>query len=248
MGASVRLAGAHHARRAGRLAAVDPLPARARPARSSGRSACAGAGRLSARAPAGASRVGRFVLRCLGWLPVTFAVWYFAAPVLLAPSIWLVRAFCAAAFPELVRHVEQSAATVTFVTSVGAGAVARGVVTVDVNGLLYSFGLPLFAALTLATQGMRARWPLLIGYAALLPFVAWGLVADFLKNVAITAGPGIASQAGFSAWQREAIALAYQLGSLILPAVVPVVLWVALQVKAGSASIVAALRTSTERP
>ena len=34
---------------------------------------------------------------------------------------------------------------------------------------------------------------------ALLPFVAFGVVADFLKNVAITAGPLVASQAGFSA-------------------------------------------------
>jgi len=66
------------------------------------------------------------------------------------------------------------------------------------------------------------------GYGAMLPFIAWGVLADFLKNVAITAGPSVASQLGFAAWQREAIAFAYQFGALILPAVVPAVLWVAL--------------------
>jgi hypothetical protein len=62
----------------------------------------------------------------------------------------------------------------------------------------------------------------------LLPCAAWGAFADFLKNVAITAGPAVAAQTGFAAWQREAIAFAFQFGSLILPAVAPAVLWVAL--------------------
>ena len=184
--------------------------------------------------------MGRFVLRCVAWLPVTFALWYFVAPVLLAPAVWLAQGVCALAVPDLVRGVAQSSTTVTFVTSLGVGqvarldagqAAARGVVTVDVNLLLYSFGLPLYAALTLASRNLRWKRLLVLGYAVLLPFVTWGLVAEFLKNLAITSGAAIASQAGFSSWQREAIALAYQLGALILPAVVPVVLWVATQVK-----------------
>ena len=59
-----------------------------------------------------------------------------------------------------------------------------------------------------------------------MPFVAWGGLADFLKNVAITMGPHFASQTGFAGWQREAIAFSYQFGALILPAVVPAVAWV----------------------
>jgi hypothetical protein len=108
----------------------------------------------------------------------------------------------------------------------GQAAAATGNVTVDVNTLLYSFGLPLYAALVLAAR--VPGWPqrLALGYVAILPFVAWGVLADFLKNVAITAGPLVASQTGFSAWQREAIAFAYQFGTLILPTVVPAILWV----------------------
>ena len=37
-----------------------------------------------------------------------------------------------------------------------------------------------------------------IGYVAMLPFIAWGVLADFLKNVAITASPLVASQTGFA--------------------------------------------------
>jgi len=183
--------------------------------------------------------VTRFALRTLAFLPLAFAVWYFAAPILLWPAVLIVRAVAHAGFGDLVRAIEQSGAVATFVTTLGAGvAAAKGLVTVDVNLRAYAFGMPLFAALTLAARS--ARWPrrLAIGYAALTPVVAFGAIADFLKNVAITAGPAIASQTGFAPWQREAIAFAFQFGSLILPAVAPAVLWVAMH-----AHFVAALRT-----
>ena len=84
----------------------------------------------------------------------------------------------------------------------------------------------MFAALTLAARE-PGRWKVLaIGIAARVPFVTFGVVADFLKNVAITSGPLVASQAGFSGAQRELIAFAYQFGTLIMPTVVPAVVWV----------------------
>ncbi len=169
----------------------------------------------------------RFVLRVLAWLPVAFAVWYVLAPVVLWPAQAAATAVARGAFGDLVRGVEAHGATLSFVTTLRPGAAtAGGVLTVDVDMLLYSFGLPLFVALTLAAREPRWWRTLAIGYAALLPFVVWGVVADFLKNVAITAPPLVASQTGFSALDRDMIAFAYQFGSLILPAVVPAVAWV----------------------
>jgi hypothetical protein len=172
--------------------------------------------------------VGGFVLRTLAWLPVAFVVWYFAAPLLLWPSVLVLRAVGHTAFGDLVRSVEQAAAIVTFVTPLRSGGAAQaGVITVDVNLMLYAFGMPLFAALTLAAHERTWKRHLTVGYAVLVPLVAASAFADFLKNIAITAGPAVSSQAGFVAWQREAIAFAYQFGTLILPAVAPAVLWVA---------------------
>jgi hypothetical protein len=171
--------------------------------------------------------LGRFVLKVLAWLPVAFVVWYFGAPLLLWP-VKLLLAAVAAGLPDLVTAVEQNAAIFTFATTLkpGEALTASAHVTVDVDGLLYSFGMPLYAALVLAAR--EPRWPrtLALGYAVQLPFVFWGVLADFLKNVAITSGPLVASQTGFAAWQREAIAFAFQFGSLILPTVVPAVTWV----------------------
>jgi len=175
----------------------------------------------------GTRPLARFVLWVLAWLPITFAVWYLAAPILLWPAALLTELTARAGFPDIVRSIEQAGSTLVFTTSLKPGqAIGGGVVSVDVNMLLYSFGLPLFAALTLAARQPRRARVLLIGYAVLLPVFAFGILADFLKNVAITAATQVVSQTGFSAWQREAIAFSFQFGSLILPAVAPAVVWV----------------------
>jgi len=167
------------------------------------------------------------VIRVLAWLPLAFAAWYVLAPIILWPVQLLVTAVARAGFGDLVRNVETQGATMSFVTTLKPGrADVAGILSVDVNMLLYAFGLPLFVALTLAAR--QARWwrALLIGYVAMLPFIAWGVIADFLKNIAITASSLVASQTGFGALDRDMIAFAYQFGSLILPAVVPAVVWV----------------------
>jgi hypothetical protein len=173
--------------------------------------------------------VPRFVVRVLAWLPAAFAIWYFTAPVLLWPVHLVVEAVCRLGFADLVRAVELSGSMFTFATSLRPGGVgATGTVALEVDGLAYAYGLPLFAALVLAAR--EPGWPrkLAIGYAALIPAMAWGVLAEFLKIVAMTSGPLVASQAGFSALQREAIAFAYQFGALILPTVAPAVAWVLL--------------------
>ena len=172
-------------------------------------------------------RVG-FIVKVFAWLPPAFVVWYFAAPILMWPAAIIAELVAQLGFADLVFDVERTGAMLTFVTTLKPDAALEisGRITVDVDMLLYSFGLPLYAALVLAAREPGWLRRLAIGYAALMPFVAWGVVADFLKNVAIAAGPFVAAQTGFVAWQREAIVFAYQFGALILPAVVPGVVWV----------------------
>jgi hypothetical protein len=169
----------------------------------------------------------RLVASTLAWLPLMFAVWYFAAPLILFPAALLAEGALRTLFPDLVRAVSQHAAVVEILTKLRPGQTASAAfITVDVDMLLYAFGLPMFAALVVAAR--EARWPrvLVIGYLTTLPVVAWGVVADFLKTIAVTAGPHVASQSGFGAAAREVIVFAYQFGTLILPTVVPALVWV----------------------
>jgi hypothetical protein len=175
------------------------------------------------------SPLTRFILAAVAWLPVTFGAWYLLGPVLLWPVRLLVQLICRVGLSDLVRGVEVGGSSIAFLTSLKPGeGMGAGFISVDVNMLVYAFGMPLFAALTIAAR--EAKWwrTLAIGYAVMVPFVAWGVLADFLKGIALVAPAAVASQTGFSGLQREMIAFAYQFGSLILPAVVPAVLWVLL--------------------
>jgi hypothetical protein len=179
---------------------------------------------------AGSDSLPRFVLRVVAWLPLTFAVWYLAAPLLVWPVALLAELVARSTF-DWVKSVEQMGPLITFVTSLkpdqGASpAGVKAVLSVESNVLLFSFGLPMLAALILAAQEPHRMWMLLIGYAVLLPFQTFSVVADFLKNAAILAGPAVASQTNLDAWQREVIAFCYQFGTLILPTVAPVIVWV----------------------
>jgi hypothetical protein len=172
----------------------------------------------------------RFVLRVVAWLPLTFAVWYLAAPLLVWPDALLAELFTRSVF-NWVKSVEQAGPLITFVTSLKPADAAnpaglKAVLSVESNVLLFSFGLPMFAALILAAREQHRLRMLLIGYVVLLPFQTFSIVADFLKNAAILAGPAVAAQTNLSAWQRELIAFCYQFGTLILPTVAPAIVWV----------------------
>jgi hypothetical protein len=172
----------------------------------------------------------RFVLRVVAWLPLTFAVWYLAAPLLVWPVALLAELFTRSTF-DWVKSTEQMGPLITFVTSLkpaeGANpADVKAVLSVESNVLLFSFGLPMLAALILAAWEPHRVRMLLIGYVVLLPFQTFSVVADFLKNAAILAGPAVASQTNLNAWQREVIAFCYQFGTLILPTVAPAIVWV----------------------
>lgn len=175
--------------------------------------------------------LARFVLLVFAWLVVALFVWWFASPVLAWPVKLLAELTSRLALPDLVQAVEQHGDRITFVTSLHAAnatiaAAGGGLLSDDVDVRHFTFGLPLLAALILAARAPHRGRNLLIGYAVLLPFQTWGVIAEFLEDIAVGFGPGVASQTGFSAWQREAIAFAYQFGALILPTVVPAVVWV----------------------
>ena len=175
-----------------------------------------------------------FFLKAALLLPVCLALWYWKAEWFNSPAAivsgWIMRGL----FPGWVEAVEWSQRTISLVTTLRVPMVAGvkegqyAVMVAESNPMLYGYGLPLFAALLLAS-GEARRWrKLMLGALVLIPFQAWGICFDLLKQVAIVAGPVVAAQTGISPWQREIIAVGYQVGTLILPTVAPIALWLAL--------------------
>lgn len=167
----------------------------------------------------------KFVLRTFLWLPPCFAAWYFSAKYHAAIAGELARLLLDWFKPGIVSALERSGLDLVFVTTIEVHPAPgkTAFLLLEVNPLIYTYGLAFFLALMLA---VRARWwKIFAGVAALLPFQSWGIAFDFLAQVGVKLGAEISAQAGLMGWRAEAIALGYQIGSLILPSLVPVVLW-----------------------
>ena len=127
--------------------------------------------------------------------------------------------------PGVVLALERTGSTLAFVTTIQVyPSPGRAALLVpEVNALIYTYGLAVFLALMLAE---RAAWrKIAIGAVILLLFQSWGIAFDFLVQVGVRLGPEMATQANLRGWHVEGIALGYQLGVLIFPPLVPVILW-----------------------
>jgi hypothetical protein len=97
-----------------------------------------------------------------------------------------------------------------------------------VNPLVYTYGLPLLFGLVMGSDvsWLRKFVIMLIGYAVITLVQIWGVVWLSLKMLAFNFGAqthAIVQNHGVS---DAAIALGYQLGTLILPALAPIFVWV----------------------
>lgn len=172
-----------------------------------------------------APSLGRFVLHTFLGLPPCFAAWYLGAQHHAALAGELSRLLVDRLKPGLVSALEQPGFDLVFVTTlkVHPAPGQTALLLAEVNPLVYTYGLAFFLALMLAARAQW--WKILVGAAVLLPFQSWGIAFDFLAQVGIKLGADVSTQAGLLGWRAEAIALGYQIGSLILPSLMPVVLW-----------------------
>ena len=153
-----------------------------------------------------------------------------------APIAWLSDAVLAGFFPEVFSSVRQSGNlleidTVIDASVIGNTAAGGGTIAFDINPLIYGYGLPLLTGLILASPGEIENkiFKVLGGGLILLPFQVWGVSFDALKTVYFSLGQGVAEQAYQGAGlPPDVVALGYQLGFLILPAVAPILVWIGM--------------------
>jgi len=175
------------------------------------------------------SLVGFFLLKAIAWFIVCLFVWYQLGSLVTMPASLLARAAVATVFPDWAEGVEQAGTTLTLLTTLevsGVAGVPEGQIAVfspEVGFLKYGYGLPLLIALLFASGARPLFAKVALGALALLPFQVWGVCFDWLKQTGIDTGI-----APFSPLARELIAFGYQFGYLVLPALVPVMLWVAM--------------------
>lgn len=97
-----------------------------------------------------------------------------------------------------------------------------------INPLVYSYGLPLLFGLVMGSDvsWLRKLTIMLIGYAVITLVQIWGVVFESLKMLAFNFGAQTHDIILNHGMTDSAIALGYQLGTLILPALAPIFVWV----------------------
>lgn len=173
-----------------------------------------------------------FVAMVLALWAVLLVAWYLAAPAISTPTAWVAARIAEA--PAAIERVRASRSGREVVYEVEPdhetarrNRIGRdAVVDVTVNPLKHTFGLPFFLALLLASRPRGVAWKAVLGSVALLGLAAVGLACDLLMQVGRMGGFG--GEPLFLLGGREAIALGYQLGTLMFPTVVPAVLWIAM--------------------
>lgn len=177
-----------------------------------------------------ASVIGGFFLRTLLWLVPLLAAWYAAREWLAVPVAWLAEQAMRGFFGYWVTGSTLEGATQTLSTALEVrspdGRIGELAPTASI--LSYAYGTPFAAALLLAVEVRNSWWKVPLVVLALMPFQAASVCFTWLMQVAVLAGEQTASQTGFDAWDRNFFAAAYQLGFLLLPTLMPVLLWLAL--------------------
>lgn len=192
------------------------------------------------------------ILAAALWLPLTFFVWFAFRYALLQPLAFLTQGVFDLWAPELVYSLDvkeggklgglsQHHFYWGLLMQVNQEAIAAGkamgtkaIYELDFNPLIYGYGLPLFVGLVLATPlSIRRRLiQIAIATPVLYLFQTWGCVFDLLQMMAFkmeryVTDPVLIEMGA----NRTFIVAGYQLGYLLMPSVVPLLLWTGLNLK-----------------
>ena len=97
-----------------------------------------------------------------------------------------------------------------------------------VNPLIFSYGLPLLFGLVMGSDvsWLRKFVIMLIGYSVITLVQIWGVVWQSLKMLSFNFGEQTHAIVMSHGVSDSSIALGYQLGTLIFPALAPIFVWV----------------------
>lgn len=178
------------------------------------------------------SVIGGFFVRALLWLIPALALWYWLRHWMVLPPAWLAEQIMLLNFPGWVLDVRQDGLAFALETTIpytGQGAPAGATVSVRANPLAYAYGLPLLVALLAAARAQGWWWKVPLAALVLVPFQAWGVCFAWLVQIAVHIGEMTRGVTGFSALQVNVIAIGYQLGYLLLPTLMPMLLWLYME-------------------
>ena len=170
-------------------------------------------------------------LLALLYLPVGFFVWFFAARLLMYPAGQLVGALLTGLFPQAFEALVQLNFEFEIHTTVMLPQQIDGrdvALNLFINPMIYAWGMALLFGLIMATplRPLQRVVQLLISFVVMTLVTSWGVFWEALTNLAFRSGTDAGRVAADLGLPMDMIALFYQLGYLMLPAIVPLACWI----------------------
>ncbi len=170
------------------------------------------------------------------YLPLCFFLWFFAAPFLVLPAKWLAAWVMQLWQADLFNGIEQQSflfqvQTLIFPQDFNAQNAKLAVLEVTVNPMKYGYGLALFAGLVMSVPNLKLHTKLIqltVGFMVIIVIQANGVFWETCKSLLFSGGGDAFQAINDTGISHDVVAAMYQMSYLILPAVVPIVVWVLL--------------------
>ena len=192
-----------------------------------------------------------FVLSAFGWIVVLTLAWSQVSAWTSYPVGVLSHIALEQGAPMWVRQVHLRPGAMEVDTAievpVAQAGGQRGEITIEASPGRYAYGLPIFLALLLAARGPGRVVRAVAGYVLLLPFQALSLTMYSLMQILLAAQLNLRFLR-ISQWQMEIIVYGYQVGALVLPTLVPILLWLWLDSRFVNDVLVRGWRESLSTP
>ena len=192
-----------------------------------------------------------FVLSAFGWIVVLTLAWSQVSAWTSYPVGVLSHIALEQGAPMWVRQVHLRPGAMEVDTAievpVAQAGGQRGEITIEASPGRYAYGLPIFLALLLAARGPGRVVRAVAGYVLLLPFRALSLTMYSLMQMLLAAQLNLRFLR-ISQWQMEIIVYGYQVGALVLPTLVPILLWLWLDSRFVNDVLVRGWRESLSTP
>lgn len=165
------------------------------------------------------------------WLPLGFFFWYVLASGLMKPASMLTEALLTGLYPEFFERIVQLGFMFEVHTAVLMPQQVQGqqaLLNLDINPLIYAWGLPLLFGLVMATP-LRVRQRVLqlfIGFVLVTLLATWGVFWEIWRDLTFLMPAPASELVAQTALTPTMIALCYQLGFLLFPGVIPIAAWI----------------------
>ena len=172
--------------------------------------------------------IQRFALLAFVGIVVLTTVWTKLSPWISYPVAVISKYGMEDLASGWVKQVQIAPGKIEVVTNVGVANAQTGgrwvEISIDGDPGRYAYGFPIFLALLLAAWRKGRVWRAIVGYIVLLPFQAFSISTSLLMQMVLATNLDL-RLLKISQGQLEGLAYGFQLGSLVLPTLVPFLLW-----------------------